>query len=660
MTMNRDELEELRVKLAVKNVNFVLITGASRSGKTRLTDWIEAHSTRVSVFRQDDYYVGLHSAASVPKVRLQDAPFVRVGTWDVHDSVDWTTLEINVCHCVEQLVPAQTPHTIIVEGNMLVGVDWLVRCAHMIVCLEIDKWTCFDRRAASAKRQCHWPYLVHMWEEHCKRFKEFLKDAGARSNTHFLTPEAFEALLQTRPTLPVSPGSVDDNAVAALERILACAHPLSARVLAALNDDSRCPPDQPVIGPNAALAAYLADRPADSLAGRLLAMYLGVALGDASGAPFEFHHQKPFEWSGRLDVPLVMTGRGGVRGAPPGAITDDFQMTLASLRTLHANDCQYSKQSHIRAYIQFASELPGGIGSNTRALFQHTRTLNPARPMAKYRAAFEEAHADQTNLSRSNGTLMRASALIMIPDRARAIAAATEDARLSNDNHTNVYANRVYVALLHDLVRGGRRLPFDGWLNHDYLVALLPDACQCDDCIDVALVVMHAATKSDVSVSPGEGNMYEWINNKDKKGYVLVALWVALRLAQQLTRDEALDDALVSVVSLGGDTDTNAAITGALLGAHWGITKLYEEQKENIDVLLNVVYRYATVKNVLGLTPASLFTLLPAMVKAEEERASGNGDDDDDDASVTSIGAVQSTSEPSAKRRKPQSATANE
>ena len=41
-----------------------------------------------------------------------------------------------------------------------------------------------------------------------------------------------------------------------------------------------------------------------------------------------------------------------------------------------------------------------------------------------------------------------------------------------------------------------------------------------------------------------------------------------------VTHDRTLEDALLSLVQAGGDTDTNAAVAGALLGARYGESAL--------------------------------------------------------------------------------------
>jgi len=50
---------------------------------------------------------------------------------------------------------------------------------------------------------------------------------------------------------------------------------------------------------------------------------------------------------------------------------------------------------------------------------------------------------------------------------------------------------------------------------------------------------------------------------------------------------ETFTEAITYVINRAGDTDTNAAIVGALFGAKLGYDKLYKEQSENIEILIN-------------------------------------------------------------------------
>jgi ADP-ribosylglycohydrolase len=68
------------------------------------------------------------------------------------------------------------------------------------------------------------------------------------------------------------------------------------------------------------------------------------------------------------------------------------------------------------------------------------------------------------------------------------------------------------------------------------------------------------------------------------KGWICHAYFLAL---QSFRLFDTLEDGLNYVIKQGGDTDTNAAITGALFGAYLGYDKISQEKmtKENIEIL---------------------------------------------------------------------------
>ncbi len=62
-------------------------------------------------------------------------------------------------------------------------------------------------------------------------------------------------------------------------------------------------------------------------------------------------------------------------------------------------------------------------------------------------------------------------------------------------------------------------------------------------------------------------------------GYTLKAMQVGLWCATQASDFE---DALVAVVSAGGDTDTNGAVAGAVLGARFGLKAIPRGWRERL------------------------------------------------------------------------------
>jgi len=61
----------------------------------------------------------------------------------------------------------------------------------------------------------------------------------------------------------------------------------------------------------------------------------------------------------------------------------------------------------------------------------------------------------------------------------------------------------------------------------------------------------------------------------------ILAFWSLLKSAD-VPEDELYDFAMRQIVGLGGDTDTNAAIAGGLIGAYLGLSKLPQEKVKKV------------------------------------------------------------------------------
>ena len=62
-------------------------------------------------------------------------------------------------------------------------------------------------------------------------------------------------------------------------------------------------------------------------------------------------------------------------------------------------------------------------------------------------------------------------------------------------------------------------------------------------------------------------------------GYTLKAMQVALWCAR---RAADFEEALVAVVNAGGDTDTNGAVAGAVLGARFGLDAIPRRWRDQV------------------------------------------------------------------------------
>lgn len=316
-----------------------------------------------------------------------------------------------------------------------------------------------------------------------------------------------------------------------------------------------------------------------SVTDRIHGMLIGVALGDALGSPHEFNN---LPYTGKLEHPTLRRSKWQpTKVEPPGQITDDTEMTLTLARTIING---YSRDSAILNYQQWANSKCPSMGKNTRHLFLGVKTVKG------YEKRFATPPKGKKNYngpqeSQANGSLMRASPLVVL-DLDHAIV----DCKITNPHQVNIECSTIYHTMLRAIMAG--KDPTEVFL----------DLCQRTWYPDISQMLdeVKNGTPRDVT---------------DKKGWVVHGLYVALMCITRLgSYFESSANCYRWIMSLGGDTDTNAAIAGALIGCKLGYQELYNQQKNNVDIMMNAVvdrpseYHPTQIAN-LALHLASLYQL---------------------------------------------------
>lgn len=266
-------------------------------------------------------------------------------------------------------------------------------------------------------------------------------------------------------------------------------------------------------------------------ADRAVGVLLGTAAGDALGVPYELGSRP-------LDGEPQMLG-GGLGGLAPGQWSDDTEMacaiavvsaTGADLRTEAALD-QVATQ-----FCRWYADGPPDVGVQTRQILSQRPTS-----AATMRALAAGLHA-RTGRTAGNGSLMRTGPVAL--------------AHLG-DSEAIAEAARAVSALTHHDPRAGEAC---------VLWCLAIDLAVRTGRLDVRAGLAHVdqgywAPRLDEAESVSAAHY------RRSNGWVVSAL---LGAWSSLSRTESLPDALVAAVEGGGDTDTVAAITGALAGATYG------------------------------------------------------------------------------------------
>lgn len=223
-------------------------------------------------------------------------------------------------------------------------------------------------------------------------------------------------------------------------------------------------------------------------------------------------------------------------GTLAGQPTDDSEMALELARTI----LEYGRYDPGRALHGYRAWLDSGpFDCDTTILNALNGRPNPA--------------------SEANGAMMRASPLgifgVGLPE-AKVADMAMQDAALTHPNPVCQQSNALFILAISNAISTGASPSklyerILGWCSN----------------FRVGKTVLDAVRRAESS--PPADFMRQ-------QGWVLVAFQNAI---WQMLHARSFEDALVDTVMRGGDTDTNAAICGALLGAVHGVESIPKRWK---------------------------------------------------------------------------------
>ena len=263
----------------------------------------------------------------------------------------------------------------------------------------------------------------------------------------------------------------------------------------------------------------------DDVVSRAQGCLLGQIAGDSLGSLVEFKDASTI----RSMYPdgVRELADGGEWGTLAGQPTDDSEMALALARSLVRNGAFSIDDVHA-SYVRWKKSRPFDMGNATRRGLEGDPILD----------------------SEANGALMRVSPLgifgwRMNPEALAKLAA--EDAALTHPHRICQQVSGLYVTAIAEAIREGLApsTVFDR-------MATRAEQWNVDEAIRNR--IEHAETRR-----PAE--YYH------QMGWVLTAFQNAL---YELLHAPTLEEGVISTVQCGGDTDTNGAICGALLGAVYG------------------------------------------------------------------------------------------
>jgi ADP-ribosylglycohydrolase len=283
---------------------------------------------------------------------------------------------------------------------------------------------------------------------------------------------------------------------------------------------------------------------------RAAGVLLGAACGDALGVPYEFAERLP-----ETAVPEMVGG--GLGPYAPGEYSDDTQMqvcvaevaaTAGDLRSEAALD------GIAERFLRWFHEGASDVGLQTSGVLAATARAGGLS------GAMREASADlhrKTGRTAGNGSLMR-TGIVALPYLA--------------DPEGMAEAARVVSALTHfDDLAGDACVLWCSGVRRAVLDATLDGVREGLDLLPAGHRDRWAAWLREAETAPPE--------HFSPNGFVVPALQAAW---SAVTRTASLPDGVVAAVRAGNDTDTVAAIAGALLGARHGVSAVPDEWRKKV------------------------------------------------------------------------------
>ena len=329
----------------------------------------------------------------------------------------------------------------------------------------------------------------------------------------------------------------------------------------------------------------------DEIKDRQLGALLGVAVGDALGAPLEFSKPKDAYQILLGTKPPVHTEMkaGGPFSLEAGQITDDTMMAVALARSLSGG--KWSEQEAGVNYVDWLNTT-FDCGNQTR------RSLGAIRNSESAERAGYDTWAAGGRRASGNGGLMRAAPIgVFCEHLPVAIEIAVRDVMITHADPRCMFSNAVYCALINRIVYDAAVKTENGVIlisnevdndvigTIDYvsgdmfprLQAMGYDYTQKE--IDDARVGCLEDVRASLQDDPGL-NQDPSLNIHTTQGFVRVGFRLAMWAFMH--PEEGFEKMMTRIVGAGGDSDTNGAICGGMLGAMFGASGLPLRWKEAV------------------------------------------------------------------------------
>ncbi len=295
---------------------------------------------------------------------------------------------------------------------------------------------------------------------------------------------------------------------------------------------------------------------------RFLGCFIGLAVGDALGAPIEFCQRGRFK-------PISDMVEGGKFQLKKGEWTDDTAMALCLAESLIESQ-GFDPKDQMERYRRWAHTKTGYMSSRSKgfgfgqtfilSLIRYNQTGNP--------------YSGLINPKRpGNGCIMRLAPipLFFYPDKDKIIHFSGESSKTTHGMPESIYASRLFGKMLFEALSGKDK---ESILFHNE-----PEREAPDNIKEIALGTYKEKQENEIESTFFAGKCLE------------AALWCFLHT-------DNYKDAVLKAVNLGGDADSTAAVCGQIAGAYYGFEEIPSHWIKSLvkhEMILNRAQRILSI-----------------------------------------------------------------
>jgi ADP-ribosyl-[dinitrogen reductase] hydrolase len=290
---------------------------------------------------------------------------------------------------------------------------------------------------------------------------------------------------------------------------------------------------------------------------RCLGSFIGLAVGDAVGAPLEFSPRGTFQ-------PIDDMIEGGYFSLKTGEWTDDTSMALCladSLIHMNGFDAKDQMEHYSRWFMngEFSCrETAFGMGQTfMNSIIKYHMTGDP------YSGAYNPKRP-------GNGCIMRLAPIpiFFYPDLNKIIQYSGESSKVTHGMPESIFASRLFGRIL--------TLALAGKSKEEVLFSNKIDDPTCPEIIsNIANGSYRTKTESEIESTFFAGKCLE------------AALW-------SFFSTDNFKDAILKAANLGGDADSTAAVCGQVAGAYYGINSIPQNWQDALvkkELIFSMAHR---------------------------------------------------------------------